>query len=390
MGQYAAGSGMTPGTLDQGQGLYLLGQAANQNNLLEQVRAQVAGQQSVANTALRGVLDSNTRQYQAAMDANAKGLESQRIQSGAQRYGSDTQLAGTKYASDAETQRQQALMNEKLARFNQIFPFFQSQLGGGSAGVGGGGGLGGGGLGGPIGGGGFGAPLGGGSAGVGGYGGYGGGVGGSVASTRGSDPIGSTGGVGGGLGRPVAAAPPVQAPSGNYGYGVGGGGGGVNAAPSPVYSEGQIQQQVNAAVGRNDAKTAGAMRRQTQDLAGRGLGPESPLAMALRNQAMGAGLRAGTDVDRETRMAAAQANADDRLARYQTGAQTDAARFASDRSARANEYGSQVAAQASQYGSQAAAQASQYGNNLDYQARMAATAASQRNALLAALSGLMG
>jgi hypothetical protein len=254
--------------------------------------------------------------YGADSKERSEALGSSNLLAG-QKYGADQSLAGSRYGQDAETARMQKMIDLQNSRFNQLFPYFQSEFSGLSGG------------------------------GAGGYGGV------------------------------APAAPPIPLPAGGggrYGYGGGSGGGGA-----PVYSEGQIQQQVNSAIGRNDARTAGQERRATQDLAGRGLGATSPLAMALRAMAQGAGLKAGTDLDRETRMAAAQANADDRLARYQTGAQTSAARFSADRSAAASEYGSQVAAQASQYG-----------QNLDYRARLAAVEGQRQNALLSALASMMG
>lgn len=312
--------GISPEQFQQNQ--MLLAQVNNAPGLAAASANRYGSDQQLKATQLQTALgryqaDQDLAGLRYGTDARLKGetLASQNQLAG-QKYGADAQLTGLRYGQDAETSRLQQTLGFKNDRFNQLFPFFQSQLG----------------------------------------------------------AAGGAGGAGGGYGAPPP--PPSIAPppaTGNYGYGT------SNAAAAPVLSEGQIQQQVNSGVARNDAKTAGAVRRQSQDLAGRGLGADSPLAMALRNQAQGAGLRAGTDLDRETRMAAAQANADDRLARYQTGAQTSAARYSSDRSAAA-----------SQYGSQLAAQASQYGNNLDYRARLAAVEGQRQNALLAALAGMMG
>lgn len=79
--------------------------------------------------------------------------------------------------------------------------------------------------------------------------------------------------------------------------------------PREVYNPRQIEQQVNAVTAQNDSRTAALQGRAAADAAGRGFSANSPLAMALQGQLAASGQAANTDLDRETRMAAAEANA---------------------------------------------------------------------------------
>jgi hypothetical protein len=80
--------------------------------------------------------------------------------------------------------------------------------------------------------------------------------------------------------------------------------GGQNVAPqpmgAPVYSDGQVQQQVNAGT---------QMRDNSQSAAAHGFGPNSPLLMSLNNQVQGQAAATGADQERQTRFDAAGANA---------------------------------------------------------------------------------
>jgi hypothetical protein len=78
----------------------------------------------------------------------------------------------------------------------------------------------------------------------------------------------------------------------------------------PVYSQGQIQQQVNARTAANDAGTASRVQQMQNSMAGRGFGSNSPLAMALQGNMMNANVAANLANERETRLGSAQANTD--------------------------------------------------------------------------------
>lgn len=92
-----------------------------------------------------------------------------------------------------------------------------------------------------------------------------------------------------------------------------GGNGQVGTAPQinagPVLSNPQIQQQVNAQRAANDQKTAGAIRTQQQQMGGRGYGSRSPLAMELGQGLLAGNLATNTANERDTRINAAQLNA---------------------------------------------------------------------------------
>ncbi len=102
--------------------------------------------------------------------------------------------------------------------------------------------------------------------------------------------------------------------------GAAGGGGGYsgggafgqqpNIDAGPVFSPGQVQQQVNAARSGNDAASAGRTRQMSTQLAGRGFGSGSPLAMALEQNLFGQNLAANAGNERDIRMGATQGNAD--------------------------------------------------------------------------------
>lgn len=117
--------------------------------------------------------------------------------------------------------------------------------------------------------------------------------------------------------------------SGAFGgtHGTGGGGGvGTPGGPTgtqpridanPIYNEQQIQQQVNSQRAANDTATQGRVRQNTQDLAGRGAGTQSPLLMALNQAAMGQNLQTNTANERDMRWNAAGGNAQHVLAAQQ-------------------------------------------------------------------------
>lgn len=96
-----------------------------------------------------------------------------------------------------------------------------------------------------------------------------------------------------GQSRPVKPPPPVT---------VGG-----------VWSGPQIQGQVNAMRAGNEARAAGQTNRMQADMAGRGFGSRSPLALAMQGMIGGQTLAANTSGERQTRWDAAQGNAQQRL-----------------------------------------------------------------------------
>jgi hypothetical protein len=108
---------------------------------------------------------------------------------------------------------------------------------------------------------------------------------------------------------------PLDPPNGG---GVGGGGSvtqlaRVNApyiSARGVFTPAQLQQQVNAIYARNDARTQAAIRQLQGDLAGRGFGAASPLALALQAGLVGSQLRASFEAASQVRLQAAQANVD--------------------------------------------------------------------------------
>jgi hypothetical protein len=84
----------------------------------------------------------------------------------------------------------------------------------------------------------------------------------------------------------------------------------TDISDAPVYSEQRIREQVNAQRAGNDAQAAARNQKLSRELAGRGYGSRSPLAMALSqanlNQAMGANTQAETGL----RFEAARANSE--------------------------------------------------------------------------------
>lgn len=77
----------------------------------------------------------------------------------------------------------------------------------------------------------------------------------------------------------------------------------------PVLNSQQVQQQVNAARSGNDQATGGLIRDMKAELAGRGFGSNSPLAMALQAQTQGQNMATNTGNERDIRLGAAQQNA---------------------------------------------------------------------------------
>jgi hypothetical protein len=98
---------------------------------------------------------------------------------------------------------------------------------------------------------------------------------------------------------------------------------GVN--PSPVYSQGIVQQQVNAQTAANNQKTAGQQQEMQRNLAGKGFGSSSPLQAALSTMMGEQNLATNTANEQQTRFGAAQANAQNILGGQQINQQANAA-----------------------------------------------------------------
>lgn len=354
-------------------------------------------------------------------------------QAALQRYVAQQQTASQKYAADAQkaaanqaSQLQYNLGANQLgfaqSKYNQLFPMVQSAFGTVQGQIGqpgaGGGTI-------PA------APA---MPAMPNYGGSAGG--GSPASYGGGSPAGNNAGGYSTPNMPQISAPSAPAPPGVGGYpSVGGAIGSLSTGPNhPVLSEDQVNQQVNQQRATNDAGAAGQLRRQTEGMAGRGVGANSPLQQALEAQIYGQNLNANTTASTNTRLNAAQLNAANNqaydLANQQSATALGTANIAGNASmygaaqaAAASQYGSQAAAQASMYGSGVGAQAnmygsktsadasirnainaaqasnynaglgyqsSTYGSQLGLQGELAAVQAQQRNSLLAALAGLAG
>lgn len=92
------------------------------------------------------------------------------------------------------------------------------------------------------------------------------------------------------------------------------GGGQIGQQPyisdAPVYNNQQIQEQVNAQRAQGDAAVAAQNAAAAKNLAGKGFGSRSPLAMAMASQRAMANLGANTQAENDLRFQAAKANAD--------------------------------------------------------------------------------
>lgn len=83
---------------------------------------------------------------------------------------------------------------------------------------------------------------------------------------------------------------------------------------SGVLTPAQIQQQVNAAYARNDAKTNSETLRLIEDMSGRGFSANSPILSALRVGLTGQNLRTSILAEQQIRLEGAKANAEQVLA----------------------------------------------------------------------------
>lgn len=88
-----------------------------------------------------------------------------------------------------------------------------------------------------------------------------------------------------------------------------------------VFTPQQIQQQVNAARGQNDATTANRVRQAQQQSAGRGFGSNSPMLQALTQRYENQNLATNADTERDIRQNASSLNADQRLATQEARSQ---------------------------------------------------------------------
>ena len=79
---------------------------------------------------------------------------------------------------------------------------------------------------------------------------------------------------------------------------------------SGVLTPAQIQQQVNAAYARNDAKTNSETLRLIEDMSGRGFSANSPILAALRVGLTGQNLRSSIQAETQIRLESAKLNAE--------------------------------------------------------------------------------
>lgn len=104
--------------------------------------------------------------------------------------------------------------------------------------------------------------------------------------------------------------PLVSGAIGGMGGGAGVGGGSVaQRGPGVVYSQGMIDQGVNAMKAGNQQAAATQQRANTAANAAGGFGSNSPLLQALNNQAQMGAMQANTSGERDLRLGAAGANA---------------------------------------------------------------------------------
>lgn len=101
------------------------------------------------------------------------------------------------------------------------------------------------------------------------------------------------------------------------------GGGSAQMAPGTVYTPGQIDQQVNAMKAGNNQAAATQQRQNAAATAAGGFGGHSPLLAALNNQAQMGAMQANTSGERDTRLAAAAANAKQGLGAAQANNQAN-------------------------------------------------------------------
>lgn len=83
---------------------------------------------------------------------------------------------------------------------------------------------------------------------------------------------------------------------------------------NPVFSDNQIQQQVNQQTAANDQGTATKMRQSASQMGGRGVGSQSPLSQALNMGYQNQNMATNTQNAASTRLNSAQANASQVLA----------------------------------------------------------------------------
>lgn len=119
--------------------------------------------------------------------------------------------------------------------------------------------------------------------------------------------------------------PLLQQTLGSGGVGVGRVGGQNTAQPGVtvggVYSDGQTQQNVNAARAGVDQQAASQQRQAANKLAGQGFGGRSPLLAAMQQQIAGQAMATGADQERQIRSNASEANAKQTLASQQLAEQ---------------------------------------------------------------------
>jgi hypothetical protein len=284
-------------------------------------QASASGQVSAATaqadaTKQAAVTDANARVQSAQTQANATvqvasidagwhaGVAT--TEAGAVKYRADQELVGVKYSADSETSR----LNLKLAfandKFDTLLPIIENAVGyvlGTGTGTGGG---------------------------------TGGGIGFHAMGTPGptmgfggvlnaSSELGSAGDYYqmGTYSRRVLSAGEIHMGGGDVkSGGIGFATAGTSVADavagtqlplintSGVLTPAQIQQQVNAAYARNDAKTTSETLRLVEDLAGKGFSANSPILSALRVGLTGQNLRSSILAEQQIRLEGAKANAE--------------------------------------------------------------------------------
>lgn len=131
----------------------------------------------------------------------------------------------------------------------------------------------------------------------------------------------------------------MQGLQGGFATPGGASGQGPEITAGPVWTQDQVQQQVNARTGANDQATAGRVRDMQQRLSARGFQSNSPLAQALEAQYMGQNLAENATAGREIPWQAAQGNAQQLLAGQQAREDQYASRQREDIARRTPHFG---------------------------------------------------
>jgi hypothetical protein len=158
----------------------------------------------------------------------------------------------------------------------------------------------------------------------------------------------------------------------------------IDPASGPVIGKGLLNQQISNAYAQNAMMTETAIRNQRSTMGGRGLGAASPAALAVSGQLQGARIGANAQAALGAQQNAATLNAQYAQAMNQALIQQAANVYGTQMQGATSAYGTNVGALTGMYGTDIGALSSSLGSQLGYEGQMGSAAQSAQASMYGA------